>query len=64
LNGFKEREQPATINTDKAPAYEGVLKELKLQGQCCSRLHHRQVQYLNNIVEQDHRFIKYLAKHG
>jgi len=62
LNGFKEWERPASINTDKAPTYEGALKELKLQGKCCPHLHHRQVKYLNNIVEADHGKLKRLIK--
>ncbi len=62
LNGFKDWERPATINTDKAPAYEGALKDLKLQGKCCPRLHHRQVKYLNNTVEADHGKLKRLIK--
>ena len=49
--------QPRTINTDQARLYaaaiSGVKKEVILRHRC----RHRAVQYLNNILEQDHRAI-------
>ena len=46
------------INTDKAPSYE----ELKEEGIYPSDLEHRQVKYLNNLIEADHGQLKRLIK--
>ncbi len=45
---------PGAINTDEAPAYRSALAELKAEGKCPPDIMHRQVKYLNNIVEADH----------
>lgn len=50
------------INTDKAPAYGAAIAELKEQGLCPEDVVHRQVKYLNNIVEADHGKLKRLIK--
>jgi IS6 family transposase len=51
---------PRVINVDGHPAYARAIAELKstgeLGGRCRCRC--RPCPYLNNIVEQDHRFIK------
>jgi transposase-like protein len=50
--------QPRVINTDKARLYCSAIAAMKGEGtlrRCCR---HRPVQYLNNILEQDHRAIK------
>ncbi len=60
LRGLKEWEIPATINTDKARAYGKAIAELKKEGRCPKDLFHRQVKYLNNIVEADHGKLKML----
>jgi transposase, IS6 family len=55
---------PRVINVDRNPAYPKAVDELKAEGQlpqCCQL---RPVQYLNNLIEQDHRFIKRLVKAG
>lgn len=49
---------PRVINVDCNPAYPTAVKELKAEGILRKRCKLRQVRYLNNIVEQDHRFIK------
>jgi transposase-like protein len=52
------------ITVDKNAAYPKALKELKAVGTvptCCEL---RQSKYLNNLIEQDHRFIKRLTKPG
>jgi transposase, IS6 family len=54
LNGLKAWEQPEVINTDKAPAYAVAIAELKAEGKCPRDTRHRQVKYLNNIIENDH----------
>ena len=51
---------PGTINTDEAPAYRSALAELKAEGKCLPDIVHRQVKYLNNIVEADHGKLKRL----
>src|ERR1017187_10340244 len=49
---------PRVINVDKNPSYPPVVEELKSEGTLRRRCQLRPVQYLNNIVEQDHRAIK------
>jgi transposase, IS6 family len=50
--------RPRVINVDGHPAYPSVIAELKQTGElskvcrCCPS------RYLNNIIEQDHRFVK------
>ncbi|GHO62889.1 hypothetical protein KSC_017810 [Ktedonobacter sp. SOSP1-52] len=53
---------PRVINVDKNAAYPKAFAELKAHGYLpeCSEL--RQTKYLNNLIEQDHRFIKRLTK--
>ena len=46
------------INVDGHPAYASAIAELKISGELGSRCTLRTCPYLNNIVEQDHRFIK------
>ncbi|MCX2829197.1 IS6 family transposase [Bacillus pseudomycoides] len=46
------------ITVDKNPAYPMVIEELKKEKKMPIGIQIRQVKYLNNIVEQDHRFIK------
>ena len=43
------------INTDKHAAYPRAIAELKADGVLDENSKHRPVQYLNNILEQDHR---------
>ncbi len=62
LKSFKSWEKPETINTDKAPAYGIAIDELKKEGKCPQDTQHRQVKYLNNIVEADHGKLKRLIK--
>lgn len=52
------RPQPRVINTDKAKCYPPAILESKEEKVLRPRCHHRPVQYLNNILEQDHRAIK------
>ena len=54
LRGLKEWEQPEVLNTDKAPAYAAAIAELKAEGKCPKDTRHRQVKYLNNVIEADH----------
>jgi len=50
--------QPRVINTDLAPIYGSAIPDIKKDGILRRRCRHRPVQYLNNILEQDHRAIK------
>ena len=49
---------PRVINVDGHPAYSRAIADLKESGELGQRCRCRPVAYLNNIVEQDHRFIK------
>ena len=62
LRGLKEWEQPEVLNTDKAPAYAAAIAELKAEGKCPKDTRHRQVKYLNNVVEADHGKLKLLIR--
>ncbi len=57
-------ETPRVINVDKNAAYPPAVNELKADEQLPETTKLRQVKYLNNRVEQDHRFIKRLTKAG
>ncbi|KRF53845.1 transposase [Bacillus sp. Soil531] len=50
--------KPRVITVDKNPAYPIAIEELKNEKKMPVGIQIRQVKYLNNIVEQDHRFIK------
>src|ERR1700742_4353616 len=55
---------PCTITVDKNAAYPKAASEMKKAGELWRRSQLRQVKYLNNIVEQDHRRIKRLICPG
>src|SRR6267142_4923049 len=56
--GGENHPAPRVINTDKHAAYPPAIAELKADGVLDENSKHRRVQYLNNILEQDHRAIK------
>jgi transposase, IS6 family len=62
LNGLKDWEKPTVINTDKAPTYAAAISELKQEGKCPEGTRHRQVKYLNNVIEADHGKLKQLIR--
>ena len=62
LKSIKTSKHPDSINTDKAPAYSVAITELKAEGKCPPDTAHRQVKYLNNIIESDHGKLKRLIK--
>jgi transposase-like protein len=62
LNGLNDWEKPKVINTDKAPASVIAISELKAEGKCPEDTVHRQVKYLNNVVESDHGKLKQLIR--
>lgn len=55
---------PRVINVDKNAAYPPAVDKLKTDEQLPQTTKLRQVKYLNNRVEQDHRFIKRLTNPG
>ena len=59
----KHNQQPRVINVDKSPTYPPAIEELKNEEILNSECELRQQKYLNNIIEQDHRFPKKLAKY-
>jgi transposase-like protein len=50
--------KPRVITVDKNPAYPIAIEQLKKEKSIPDGMQLRQQKYLNNIVEQDHRFIK------
>ncbi len=50
--------QPRVITVVKNPAYPITIEQLKKEKSIPGGMRLRQQKYLNNIVEQDHRFIK------
>jgi transposase, IS6 family len=55
---------PRTITVDKNAAYPIATKAMKRDGELWRFAKLRQVKFLNNIVEQDHRRIKRLVRPG
>jgi IS6 family transposase len=49
---------PRVINTDKHAGYPLAIAQLKAEEALEENCQHRPVQYLNNVLEQDHRAIK------
>jgi IS6 family transposase len=62
--GGRKRVAPRVINVDQNAAYIGAVCDLKAAGLLPDYCERRPVKYLNNIVEQDHRFIKRRVKPG
>ena len=50
--------RPRVINVDGHPAYPQVIADLKRTGELGRNCRCRPAPYLNNVIEQDHRFIK------
>lgn len=55
-------QEPRVINVDKNAAYPKAIDELKERKHLLEGVELRQNKYLNNRIEQDHRFIKWLVK--
>ena len=49
---------PRVINVDGHPAYASAIGELKQAGELSRNCQCRPSQYMNNIIEKDHRFVK------
>ena len=59
---MKKYAHPSSINTDRNPTYVKAIAKLQAEGLCSLELEHRQVKYLNNIIESDHGKLKRLIK--
>lgn len=55
-------DRPTKINTDKNPAYGEAIRELKKEGTLPPDVQHRQVKYLDNVIEADHGKLKRLIR--
>ena len=55
---------PRVINVEKNAAYPKAMAGLNVDGVLHERVELRPVKYLNNMIEQDHRFLKRLTKPG
>jgi transposase-like protein len=55
---------PRVINVDKNPFYPSAIEQLKKSTVLPQKTKLRQVKYLNNMVEQDHRSVKHLINPG
>lgn len=64
ITEFAPEPFPSRSLHDKNAAYPKALKELKAADTVPDVCELRQVKYLNTIVEQEHRFIKWLVKPG
>jgi len=60
--GSKHNKIPRVITVDKNPAYPSAVNELKNDRILPKKVNLRQIKYLNNIVEQDHRSIKRIVR--
>src|SRR5271165_6588458 len=56
--GGENHPAPRVINTDEHAGYPPAVVRLKSAGALVENCRHRPVQYLNNVLEQDHRAIK------
>ena len=56
--GASHTTPPRVVNVDKNPAYPIAFEAIKHEGLFRPRSSLRQCKYLNNVIEQDHRFIK------
>ena len=56
--GSNHNQMPRVITVDKNASYPIAIDELKNEKKLSKKVEIRQVKYLNNIAEQDHRSIK------
>ena len=62
MNALISQHRARVINTDQARLYGAAISGVKKEGIQRCRCRHRPIQYLNNILEQDHRAIKRRVK--
>ena len=58
----KHNQVPRAITVNKNPAYPIAIHELKNDRILPQNVSFRQIKYLNNLVEQDHRPIKRIVR--
>ena len=56
--------EPRVVTVDKNAAYPPAIEALKADESLPKSTETRQIKYLNNLVEQDHRFIKRRSNPG
>jgi len=56
--GSNHNQIPRVIKIDKNRAYPIAIHELKNENKLYENVEIRQVKYLNNVIEQDHKSIK------
>ena len=59
---MKSSGKPNIINIDKSGSHIASLNDINKYLQTPEKIKIRQNKYLNNIIEQDHRFIKKIVK--
>jgi len=64
LSSLSHTTTPRVIGTDKNAAYLPAFKTCKREEILCKEVELRQIKYLNNIIEQDHRFVKRRVKYS
>jgi transposase-like protein len=57
-------QMPRVINTGKYAVYPGAIKDLQESSELPEACEDRRVKCLNNILEQDHQFVKLKVKAG
>ena len=55
---------PWIINVDKDAAYPSAIAELKAERVLPAQCQRRPSRYMNNVIEQDHRFLKWVIRAG
>jgi IS6 family transposase len=55
---------PRVINVDKNPCYVGTVRDLRQEKRLPEHCRRRPSRYMNNMVEQDHRFMTRLIRPG
>ena len=58
--GSNHNQMPRIITVDKNASYPIAIDELKNEKKLSKNIEIRQVKYLNYIVEQDHRYVKWI----
>jgi transposase-like protein len=58
----QSNQKPRVINVDKNASYPPALEQLKEEKVISQDCELRQVKYLNNMIEQDHRRVKRITK--
>jgi len=59
---IKHNGKPGLINIDKSGANKAAINDYNQESN--TRIKIRQCKYLNNVIEQDHRFVKRKMKHA